>query len=509
MKTKLLATSFIACLAAAGSAQTQAKDWPMFGENLNNTSDGVSENIISTKSVARLKSKWVAVTGGDVSARAAVVAGVVYFPDWGGNIWALKAATGKAIWHRQISDYGLPAKTVSRSSPAVAGDTLYIGTQGGASLLAVNTGTGKLKWKTQLDTHPQAIITGSAAVNAGVVYIGVSSSEESAAAEKNYKCCSFRGSVVAVEAATGKILWKTRTAPEDYNGAAVWGSNPIVDLQRKAIFIGTGDNYTKPTAAAFKKCIADGGTEPKCLSPDDHVDSMLSLNMANGQVKWAKRQRPDDDWNVSCFTDPPGTGNCPKNAGPDYDFGSAPNEFSITTSAGTKTIVGAGQKSGIYSAFDADTGDLLWAKKVGPGSTLGGMEWGSATDGQRIYVAISNFSRIKYTGGAAGSWSALDPKTGKILWQKPDPNSSVDLAPMAVANGVVYAGSMDATAGHANMFALDAATGKTLWQFPSEGSVIAGAVIADGVVYWGSGYSNFGAPYKGAKKFYAFSIDGK
>jgi polyvinyl alcohol dehydrogenase (cytochrome) len=315
--------------------------------------------------------------------------------------------------------------------------------------------------------------------------------------------------VVAVRASTGKIIWKTFTVPGDYSGGAVWGSNPIVDLSRKAIFIGTGDNYTKPATPEFKKCIADGGTEPKCLSPDDHVDSMLSLNMSTGHVEWAKRQRPDDDWNVSCFTNAPGVGNCPKEAGPDYDFGSAPNEFAITTPQGKKTIIGGGQKSGIYSAFDADTGTLLWAKQVGPGSTLGGMEWGSATDGQRIYVAISNFSRDKYSGGQAGSWSALDPTTGKLLWQVPDPNASVDLGPMAVSNGVVYAGSMEAAPDHANMFALNAATGKILWKFASEGSVIAGAVIANGTVYWGSGYSNLGAPYKGAKKFYAFSVDGK
>jgi polyvinyl alcohol dehydrogenase (cytochrome) len=505
MKSKLLATSLIACLAAAGSGGASAKNWPMFGDNLSNTANNAVETAISTKTVARLKPKWIATIGGDVSARAAVVDGVVYFPDWGGNLWALNAKTGKTLWQNQIADYGLPAKTVSRSSPAVLGNTLFIGTQGGASLLAINRANGKLKWKTKLDDHPQAIITGSAAVHDGVAYIGVSSSEESAAAVKGYKCCSFRGSVVAVEAATGKILWKTRTAPDDYDGVAVWGSNPIVDLDRKAIFIGTGNNYSKPTAAAYKKCIAAGGTEPKCLSPDDHVDSMLSLDMATGHVKWATRQRPDDDWNVSCFTDAPGAGNCPKNAGLDYDFGSAPNEFTVDG----KTMIGGGQKSGIYSAFDADTGSLLWAKQVGPGSTLGGMEWGSATDGKRIYVAISNFSRLKYSGGSAGSWSALDPKTGKLLWQTPDPNQSVDLGPMAVANGVVYAGSMEAVAGHGNMFALDAATGKILWRFASEGSVIAGAVIADGVVYWGSGYANLGAPFKGAKKFYAFSIGGK
>lgn len=509
MRSKLLATSFMACLAATAAGNAMARDWPMFGQNLRNNAAGLAETAISIQNVDRLKPKWVAVTGGDVSARAAVVDGVIYFPDWGGFVWALSAKTGKAIWHHQLSAYGLPKKTVSRSSPAVVGGVVYIGTQTDASLLAIDAKTGKLKWKVQLDDHPQAVITGSAAVAAGVAYIGVSSTEESAAATATYKCCSFRGSVVAVNASTGKIIWKTFTAPEGYAGAAVWGSNPVVDLQRKAVFIGAGDNYMKPTTAAYRKCIADGGTEPRCLSPDDHVDSMLSLDMATGHVKWAKRGRGDDDWNVSCFFNAPGKENCPKGAGPDYDFGSGPNAFVIQSGSGTEDIVGAGQKSGTYSAFDADTGKLVWAKKVGPGSTLGGIEWGTATDGRRIYVAISNFNRNKYVAGMAGSWSALDPATGDIIWQLPDPNGTVDLSPMAVANGIVYAGSMTTKAGDPNMFAINAATGKVLWKFASAGSVIAGAVIADGVVYWGSGYSNFGPPYMGAKRFYAFSIDGK
>src|ERR1700733_3301301 len=112
MKSKLLATSLIACLAAAGSGGASAKNWPMFGDNLSNTANNVVETAISTKTVARLKPKWVAAIGGDVAARAAVVDGAVYFPDWGGNLWALNAKTGKTLWQHQISDYGLPAKTV-------------------------------------------------------------------------------------------------------------------------------------------------------------------------------------------------------------------------------------------------------------------------------------------------------------------------------------------------------------------------------------------------------------
>ena len=480
----------------------------MFGGSVENQSSTVGETAISAANASKLKVKWVATTGGDVSAKAAVVNGVVYFPDWGGNIWALNAATGKAIWHNQISAYGLPAKTVSRTSPAVVNGILYIGTQQDGNLLALNAATGKLMWKTRLDSHPLAVITGSPAVFDGMVFIGVASSEESAAEKPTYKCCSFRGSVVAVDAMTGKIDWQTSTVPEGYTGGAVWGSNPVVNAARKLVYIGTGNNYSKSTDPAYAKCIAAGGTEPKCLSPDDHVESLMALDMGTGAVKWANRRVSDDDWNGACLTgDKPGMGNCPKGAGPDSDFGGAgPNEFSIP---GVGQVIGAGQKNGIYSVVDADNGKLIWAKNVGPGSVLGGMEWGTATDGRRVYVAISNFDKEKYKAGDAGSWAALNKATGGIEWQVPDPNGTIDIGPMSVSNGVVFASSMSTKKGDAGMFALDAATGKTLWKFDAGSSVNAGAVVSGGVVYWGSGYANLGAPFTGNKKFYAFSIGGK
>jgi len=292
----------------------------------------------------------------------------------------------------------------------------------------------------------------------------------------------------------------------------------VVDTTRNTLFIGVGNNYSKPTDATYLKCIAGGGTEANCLSPHDYVDSILALNMNNGDVKWATRlvnwnqygvTNGSDDWNVACFV-PPYT-NCPAApTGPDYDFGSAPNEITYQTSKGPKTIIGAGQKSGIYYALDPDTGAVLWQTQVGPGSSLGGMEWGSASDGTRIYVAIANFYGIPYGAGSAGSWAALDPATGTILWQVADPNGAVDIGPLAVANGVVYAASMGGLATQQTMFAFDASSGHTLWGYTSGSSVNAGATIANGVVYWGSGYAHLGIPgYTGNNKFYAFSINGQ
>ena len=507
-------------LCCFDGAFAQSVDWPMFGQNIGNTASNTSD--ISAKNVNKLQPKWTFTTGGDVSARAAVVNGVAYFPDWAGNLYAVNANNGKKVWSHQLSDYGLVAGTVSRTSPAVVNGIVYIGTQYVSSgptgwLLAVDAKTGNLKWMVQPDTsNPFPVITGSPAVANGIVYVSMTSNEEFAAGlVPGYECCSASGSVVAVSAATGAKVWQTPTVPNGYSGGAVWGSNPVVDEARGMVFVGTGNNYSHPTDQAYLDCVDGGGSEAACLSPHNHADSILALDMNTGAIKWATRlmnwNQPgivngSDDWNTACFI-PPMT-NCPTFPGPDYDFGSAPNEITYQTSAGPKTIIGAGQKSGIYYALDPDTGAVLWAKQVGPGSSLGGMEWGSATDGTRIYVAIANLYGIPYSVGSAGSWAALDPATGAILWQKADPNGAMDIGPMAVANGVVYAGSMGTNATAPTMFAFDATNGNTLWSFAPGSSVNAGATIYNGVVYWGSGYSHLGSLGTGNNKFYAFKTNG-
>jgi polyvinyl alcohol dehydrogenase (cytochrome) len=511
-------------LGAATLLQAQTSpDWPMFGQNLANTGGTTAPGQSLSASVAsQLKPKWVFTTGGDVSARAAVVNGAAYFPDWGGNIWAINANSGKLIWGHQLSDYGLAPGTISRTSPAVVNGVVYIGTQYVSSgptgwILAINAATGNLIWKTQPDTsNPFPVITASPSVANGVVYVGMTSNEEFVAAVPSYPCCSVRGSLVALDAATGARLWQTFTVPLGSTGGAVWGSNPVVDTARGTVFVGTGNNYSVPNDSAFVACINGGGTRASCVSPDDHADSIIAFDMTTGAIKWATRlmtwNQPfvadgSDSWNVDCIF-APGTANCPSSPGPDYDFGSAPNEITYQTASGPKTIIGAGQKSGIYYALDPDTGALLWNTQVGPGSSLGGIEWGSASDGTRIYVAISNLYGISYAAGSAGSFAALDPGTGAVLWQKADPNGAVDIGPMSVADGVVYAPSMGGanSTTAATMFALDASTGATLWSFAPGSSVNAGATIVQETVYWGTGYSHLGSFLgTGNNKFYAFA----
>ncbi|MDN3920777.1 PQQ-binding-like beta-propeller repeat protein [Roseateles violae] len=509
-------------VATARPAWADNEGWPMFGQNLQNTAAAKPGSL---EDVAQLKVKWTFTTGGDVSARAAVVDNRAYFPDWAGNLWAVNTKDGSLAWGHQLSDYGLPAKTTSRTSPAVKDGVVYLGTQAGAWLLAVDAKTGALLWKTQLESpanDPYAIITASPVVADGLLFTGVASLEEGfAGLVPNFTCCKARGSVVAVNIQgknRGQIAWKTYMTPAGYSGVGVWGSNFVVDRARGLVYVGTGNNYAHPTAPAYTACIAAGGTAAACNAPDNLVDAIVALNMTTGQIQWAHRfltwSQPgvtdgSDDWNVACFIPP--FSNCPSNAGPDYDFASAPNLIRYRDKNGNqRTILGAGQKSGIYFAIDPDTGQELWHTQVGPGSSLGGMEWGSASDGKRIYVSIANFYGIPTPLGSGGSWAALDPETGVILWQTADPNGAVAIGPVSVADEIVFVSSMAGGATAPTMLALSARTGQMLWSYAAGSSVNAGPAIVDGVVYWGSGYANLGIPgYTGNNKFFAFSKNGK
>jgi polyvinyl alcohol dehydrogenase (cytochrome) len=482
--------------------------WSIAGQNLNNSRSQPGETIVSTGNIASLHVKWTFTTGADVSATPTVDHDAIYFPDWAGNLYAVNKSNGKLIWSHQISDYNKVPGSFSRVSPAISGDLLIVGdTQSesvphsGANIIAVDRHNGNLRWITSVDSHPAAIITGSPVVFDGTIFSGVSSSEEALAAQAAYPCCSFRGSIVALDLKTGDIRWKTYTLPDNqgrpdgYSGNAVW--QPVaIDPARGSLYAGTGNNYEVPQDV--KNCLASASssTASNCFAADDLFDSALALDLHTGQIKWSKRVQGEDVWTVACIANPNPVA-CPEPSSPDFDFsGSGPNLL--------PHLVGFGQKSGMYWAFNPDNGDLLWSTMVGPGSTLGGVEWGSATDGQRIYIAITNGKHLPYplidgTSTTGGAWSALDVQTGKILWQTADPTGAIDSGSVSFANGVLFAPSYSG-----NMNALDASNGKILWAFPSGGSVIDGPSIVNGNVYWGSGYKRI-RPGTPNNKVFAFT----
>ncbi len=499
----LLASASGFALAAEQGVPVQP-DWASSGQNNQNTRYAAAEHTIDAGNVGSLKPKWTFTTAGNVSATATVVNGVAYVPDWGGKLWAIDAKSGKPIWSHDISDYTGTAGSASRTSPAYWEGELVIGTGNlmtpdlnGAFEVGVDARTGAMLWRTQPDDNTTTVMTGSPTIDEGVVYTGVSSKTEHTKLTP-----AFRGSVEALDARTGKILWKTYMVPEGFNGGAVWMSQPVVDHKTGMLYVTTGNSYSVPAGY----CVNPGETNCTRLPPDAYIDSIVALSLTTGKVAWAHHTLTADTWTMA---DP--------NASPDFDFGAGPNLYTTTIEGKRTDVLGAGQKNGMYYALDPATGNLIWETQAGPGGVLGGIEWGTSTDGERIYAAISNGSHETYTyttydgqkkTTSGGLWTALDAATGKILWQTGRPEGSEYITDGFVsgANGVVYAGSSGG-----KFYAMDARTGEIKWTFPSGGAVWSGAAIVDGVVYWGSGYDTRarGMPYDGNNdKFYAFSLDG-
>jgi polyvinyl alcohol dehydrogenase (cytochrome) len=521
----LTVTGATGALAGPGGAPGQSRgpgQWSMAGQNIDDTHFQVDEHQISPANAGRLAPRWTLTTAGAVSAVPTVDNGTVYVPDYGGKLWAVSAGTGKVLWSQDISTYTGVAGDLSRTSPAVYGDDLILGDgwilssgaagTSGARVFAVNRRTGGLVWSTQVDTDPNAQITGSPVIYDGIAYLGISSKGEGNEQD------SFRGAVIALDTATGKLLWKAYTVPSNngggdsnkpgyYSGDAVWNATPVVDPRRGLLYVGTGNNYSVPDG------VCTTPQQTGCTSPvaDDYVDSILALKLSDGTVAWADHTLNSDLWTL------------PQPVGPDFDFGAGPNLFTTTSpvTGRPEQLLGIGQKSGVYWALDPATGKIVWQTTIGPADvvTNAGIEYGTATDGRRIYAAEADTAGLSYTLGGSGpyagktvtggSWAAMDPATGKILWQTPDPQGAVDAGFVSVANGVVYAGSMVTTGN--NMYAMDAATGKILWSFASGGTVTGGAAIVDGSVYWGSGYCGTlclgsSTPLLNNNKVYAFSL---
>lgn len=466
--------------AIAAKNGRESSDWPMYGRSIAGGHYNPTEKALTPATVSRLKPKWIFETGGDVSSQPTVVDGVVYFGSWDGHQYAVDAKTGKQIW---AYDCG----SSSRSGAAYGDGVLYFGDIAGR-LYALDAKTGALKWKIKIDDHKEAVATSSPIYHNGRVYIGTSSHEEGAILKNaKYECCTFRGGVAAFDAKDGKLIWRYYVIPEtptvqgknkkEINiigpaGGAVW-STVAVHPNANRLYLTSGNQYTIPASK--------------------YANAIIALELNTGKLVWSYQATPKDIWTFGCRNDP----DC---SDLDVDFGTIPISF---RGPNGKQLIGAGQKSGWFYALDPKDGSLVWKTEVGPGGKLGGIEFGGATDGERVYVGISAIPNMK----DPGSVSALDGATGKILWQTVNPDRGAVFGPVTVTgtgdNRLVFAGTS-----RNFIRAYNAKDGKILWEFDTGGAVGGGPTVVDGVVYVGSGYQ-FLRVGKPNNKLYAFSVDGK
>jgi polyvinyl alcohol dehydrogenase (cytochrome) len=524
----------VALLAVGGGAARMfatvggGPDWVMSGHDSANSRNQPFEQEIGPANASRLALKWSATTAGDVSATPAVVNGAVYFGDFGGMLWKLDAVTGEVIWSHRVSDYTGIAGDVVRTNPAVAGNTLVVGDLRHPNMLGIDATTGELRWMTQVHPDPKGIMTGSPVLAGDTIYTGVSASGAGG------PDATFRGALVALNAQTGRVLWTTYSVPDNggvkggYAGATMF-SPPAVNLAAGLVYGTFGQAYTEP--ASVTAChAAHGGFTESCEWPGSYLKSIVAFDIKTGHPRWSYRVQGHSPWLQACGNQPATVTWCASESdGEKWDLGgSGVNVMRLQMNGHWRDVVGIGGKSGVYTLLDAKTGEFIWNTLVGPGGDQGGMEWGTAFDGQRIYVSITNQHHIAYNLTShgeltnmmvtGGSWAALDPITGEIIWQTADPQTEFlpgpgvvgvwDLAPVTIANGVLYASSMAKLKSNDQMFAIDAASGEILWRFGAGSSVNAAPAVVGGTLYWGSGYAR-SAEGSGNTKFYAFSVDGQ
>jgi polyvinyl alcohol dehydrogenase (cytochrome) len=457
--------------------------------------------------VPKLKLKWAfSMSGGG---QPTVIGDWLFTTNRSGKFYALDAKTGCVHW--VVND------VVSRTTPLVVRDA--ISPSGWATFAAVasrvvrafDAQTGAEIWKSEvLESHQSSVLSGSPVISGARIFVPISSIEEVTAMRKDYVCCTFRGSLAALDLKTGKLLWKSFMIGAPLQtihrqgkdllgpaGAAVWAA-PTVDVKRGLIYVVTGDSYT------------DVDT--------DGADAVVAINMQTGYVKWKNQVTAHDNFVIGCG--PNAAGNCPTTVGPDYDFGASPILF---TPKRGKQVLLAGQKSGIAYGFDPDSGALLWKTQVGAGSALGGIEWGIASNRDYLFTPVSDFLRLRADAIAPTSGNmpakpgiyALDPTTGGIVWQAPAPMApchyaadkdkpsrcvrAQSAAPAAMP-GIVFSGTMDGW-----FRAYDANTGKIVWEYsttaqtydtvngvigqPGGGIDGMGPTIAGGMVYTMSGFN--------------------
>ncbi|MGJ8686074.1 MAG: PQQ-binding-like beta-propeller repeat protein [Spongiibacteraceae bacterium] len=465
---------------------------------------------VTKDNLARLRPKWVFALPDTKSPHSQpfITPDTVYIGDEPGVVYALDRDSGCEKWRFDASTTVRTAlRFMTYEHDGKQHNLLTFGTAGG-EVFGIDPRTGVQRWRIRGDAHAKAMVSGSSIDHKGVIFQPVSSWEAMWAVNPFYKCCTFRSSVIAIDPASGELIWRSYTVleeprlvkknriwPNHYgpSGAPVW-SQPSLDKKRNRLYVGTGENYSSPST--------------------DTSDAIIAMDLETGKIVWHKQLLASDAWNVACES--PLDANCPSERGSDLDFGAPP----ILVTVGGRDIILAGQKNGsVYALDPARDGKLLWQQKPGTGGKLGGIHFSMGVDEARgvLYVPVSD-REVKLMGDNPPgepnpSLHAYDIVSGNKLWSTPAPNICMDgderidgcfpglSAAVTVTENLVFAPSLD---GHIRVF--DARSGKHIWafdtrgEFPavnaktaSGGSIDLGGVYLDGgQLFVNAGYGTLG-----------------
>jgi polyvinyl alcohol dehydrogenase (cytochrome) len=452
---------------------------------------------LTAADLPRLKLKWAFGYQGVAAARAqpTLAGGRLFVASENGDVHALDPKTGCTYWTYKAQAGIRSALVVGPYKNASGtGNAVYFGDTR-TSAYAVDAMTGRELWVRKVDDHASASITGGFAVSNGRVFVPVQGlNEEGQGGRGGYKCCTFRGSLVALDANTGAQLWKTymvgENQPRAINkdgvqmfgpaGGGIW-SAPTIDTKRGFVYVATGNGYADP--------------------PQPMTDAVVAMDAATGRVRWVNQTTKNDQWTMGCLPQNPNNPACPAVMGPDHDFSASP---SLATINGRDLVV-VPQKSGMMFALDPDNeGQTVWQQRIGQGSGFGG-QWGGAVDETQAYSGVSDLM-----SPTPGGIRAINLATGQIAWSvgpqqrlcdaaRPTCRASQGAAVTAIP-GAVLSGSLDG-----GLRAYASADGKILWQFnsnqefPTVNGVKAnggglegpGPIVAGGMLFFNSGYGGF------------------
>lgn len=485
---------------AGGATLDQSPLWNGWGAGVNNSRHQFNETLLTPDNVGELSLAWAFAFPGATRARSQplVTPEAVFVGSQEGVVYALDASNGCPIWTYDAEAEVRSAVILDLDAQGKP-ETLLFG-DFAANAHAIDAQTGELRWKTSVHEHRLATITGATAVADGILVVPVSSLEIIAASRNEYSCCSFRGAVVGLSIATGEILWTHYTTPpprptsknragtqmQGPSGAPVW-SGITIDTKRSLVYATTGENYSSPAT--------------------NTSDAVIAIDLHSGERRWVKQVTTNDAWNGACST---GGFNCPEEKGPDFDFGAA--ALLIESKLGRDLLV-VGQKSGMVYALDPDAdGALVWETRAGSGGTMGGIHYGMSSDGEGLFVGVSDLptNNPYNVGEGQPGIHRLNLASGAIEWRNLLPNVCPQTkflcfqgisAAVSSSPGLVFAGGLDGM-----LRAFDAETGAILWETNTVqeygdvngirgfgGAIEAdGPVIAGGSVFVTSGYEKWG-----------------
>ena len=463
--------------------------WNGWSPTSNNTHFQTAQQAgLTPEQIPRLTLKWAFGYPDTTSAWAqpTVVGGRLFVGSQNGTVYSLDPTNGCVIWT-------FTANGGVRASITIGGRRAYFSDQKGFAY-ALDAATGTMLWTRKVDDHPLIRLTGSPALHDGRLYVPTSSYEE-AGKPPNYVCCTFRGSIVALDANTGEIAWRSYTIDETAKrlgaradgveswgpaGGAIW-SAPTVDVTRGVLYVGVGNTYAG-------------------LSTAPAANAVAALDLKTGKMVWAKQVAAPDIFGCRA-----GEPNCGERPGPDFDFGSSP---SLAKLPNGRDVIVIGNKSGIGYAMDPDKqGEILWEYRAGKGSALGGIEWGSAVDDTHAYFPVADGN-----SPAPGGLHAVKLATGERVWFAPPPTpacgargrgcNGAQSAAITAIPGAVFSPSNDGA-----IRAFSTSDGAIVWEFDTNrefltvngvkahgGSMNGPApVIVGGMVYVNSGYGAFGS----------------